>query len=123
MPVKAEPVYCKSAIAAETDLKPEIEKIGAAYADSFNKQDAAGIAALVASGLQVNPAGPSADIGSLYERHVRGRVQPRRDSAPTLLVDADLPDSRNLRATDAMSQHRARCEQNCNAAGQQSAAR
>ena len=45
MPVKAEPVNCKPAIAAKTDLKQEIENIGAAYADGSNKQDAAGMAA------------------------------------------------------------------------------
>ena len=67
MPVKAEPVNCKPAIAAKTDLKQEIENIGAAYADGSNKQDAAGMAALVASGLHVNPAGPRTDIASLYE--------------------------------------------------------
>lgn len=60
--MKAEPVNSKPAIAAETDLKQEIEKIAAAYAHSFNKQDAAGIADLVASGFQVNPVAPGLTI-------------------------------------------------------------
>ena len=43
--------------AAAADLKQEVEKIGSAYAESFNRQDGAGIAALFASGgLHVNPA-------------------------------------------------------------------
>jgi hypothetical protein len=37
LPVKAEPVSCKPAIAAETDLEQEIEKLRAVYADSFNR--------------------------------------------------------------------------------------
>jgi ketosteroid isomerase-like protein len=40
----------------------------AAYAESFNRQDAAGIAARFASGgIHVNPAGPRTDIAQLYE--------------------------------------------------------
>jgi hypothetical protein len=45
------------AVAAEPDqnLKQAITKIASAYAESFNKQDAAGIAALYATGgIQVN---------------------------------------------------------------------
>jgi len=49
-------------------LKQEVENIGSAYAESFNKQDAAGIAALYAAGgTHVNPAGPRTDIAQLYE--------------------------------------------------------
>jgi ketosteroid isomerase-like protein len=49
-------------------LKKEIEGIGTAYADSFNSQDAAGIAALYASGgVHINPAGPRTDIGKFYQ--------------------------------------------------------
>ncbi len=56
------------AIAADADLKQEIEKIGSTYAASFNKQDAAGIAALFApGGVHVNPAGARSDIAQLYE--------------------------------------------------------
>lgn len=58
------------AVAADADqnLKQEVEKIGAAYAESFNKQDGAGIAALFATGgMHVNPAGPRTDIAQLYE--------------------------------------------------------
>ncbi len=35
----------------EDDLKRELEKIGTAYAESFNKQDGAGISGLYANGL------------------------------------------------------------------------
>src|SRR5258707_15294932 len=51
------------ALAADADLKQQVEQIGSAYAESFNKQDAAGIAALYANGgVLVNAAGPHADI-------------------------------------------------------------
>jgi ketosteroid isomerase-like protein len=50
------------------NLKQEVEKVGAAYADSFNRQDGAGIAALYASGgMLVNAAGPRTDIAQFYE--------------------------------------------------------
>ena len=56
------------AVAAEQDLKQEVEKITSAYAESFNKQDAAGIAALYATGgVQVNQAGPTTDVAKRYE--------------------------------------------------------
>jgi ketosteroid isomerase-like protein len=56
------------AIAAEADLKQEVEKLGSAYAESFNKQDAAGIAALYASGgILVNQAGTQSDIAKYYD--------------------------------------------------------
>jgi hypothetical protein len=32
------------ALAADADIKQQVEQIGSAYAESFNKQDAAGIA-------------------------------------------------------------------------------
>jgi hypothetical protein len=41
------------------DIKLELEKIGSACVESFNRQDAAGIAALYADGgMHINPAGP-----------------------------------------------------------------
>ena len=58
------------AFAAEGDekLRAEVVQIGAAYADSFNKQDGAGIAALYASGgVHVGAAGPRSDIAQFYE--------------------------------------------------------
>jgi ketosteroid isomerase-like protein len=56
------------AAAGDENLKQEVAKIGAAYADSFNKQDGAGIAALFASGgVHVNPAGPRTDIADFYQ--------------------------------------------------------
>lgn len=62
--------FTTQAMASDTDpnLKQEVEKIGAAYAESFNKHDAAGIAALFATGgMHVNPAGPRTDIAAFYE--------------------------------------------------------
>jgi ketosteroid isomerase-like protein len=57
-----------SAPVAARDLKQEVEKVSSAYAESFNKQDAAGIAALYAAGgVQVNAAGPRTDIAQAYE--------------------------------------------------------
>ena len=39
-----------------------------AYMESFNRQDAAGIAALYANGgMHINPAGPRTDIEQLYQ--------------------------------------------------------
>ena len=56
------------AAAGDQNVKLEVAKIGAAYADSFNKQDGAGIAALFASGgVHVNPAGPRTDIAEFYQ--------------------------------------------------------
>jgi len=47
-------------------LRQEVEKIGTAYAESFNRQDAAGIAALyVDGGVHIDPAGPRTDIEEL----------------------------------------------------------
>jgi hypothetical protein len=55
-------------LAAHADLRQELEKNGSAYVESFNKQDAAGIAALYAiGGLHVNAAaGPRRDIAEFY---------------------------------------------------------
>jgi len=54
-------------VAGDENLKQEVEKVGAAYADSFNRQDGAGIAALYASGgIIVNATGPHADIAETY---------------------------------------------------------
>src|SRR3977135_1614275 len=56
------------AVAGDENLKQEVEKVGAAYADSFNRQDGAGIAALYASGgMHVNAAGPRTGIAQFYE--------------------------------------------------------
>jgi uncharacterized protein (TIGR02246 family) len=53
--------------ASASDLKQEVEKVGAAYAESFNRQDGEGIAALYASGgMHVNPVGPRTDIAEFY---------------------------------------------------------
>jgi ketosteroid isomerase-like protein len=58
------------AVAADPDqsLKQEVERIGAAYAENFNKQNGAGIAALYATGgMSVNAAGPHTNIAQFYE--------------------------------------------------------
>lgn len=56
------------AAAGDENLKQAVEKIGAAYADSFNKQNGAGIAALYASGgIFVNATGLHTDIAQTYE--------------------------------------------------------
>ena len=54
--------------AADADLKQQAEKIGAAYAENFNKQNSAGIAALYATGgMIVNATGAHTDIAQYYE--------------------------------------------------------
>jgi ketosteroid isomerase-like protein len=56
------------AFADDADLKKQMEQIGSAYTESYNKQDAAGIAALYATGgILVNPAGARMDIAQVYE--------------------------------------------------------
>jgi uncharacterized protein (TIGR02246 family) len=50
------------------DMRKEVEIIALAYVESFNRQDAAGIAALYASGgVHINPAGPRTDIEKFYQ--------------------------------------------------------
>jgi uncharacterized protein (TIGR02246 family) len=57
-----------AAVAADTTVKQEVEKIASAYVDGFNKHDAAAIAALYAKGgMFVNPAGPHPDIEKFVE--------------------------------------------------------
>ena len=61
-------VFAVPAAAADADLKQEVQKIATAYIENFNKQNAAGIAALYATGgLHVNAAGPTTDIAKHYE--------------------------------------------------------
>jgi uncharacterized protein (TIGR02246 family) len=58
------------AATAEPDqnLKQEVTKVASAYMESFNKEDAAGIAALYASGgVLVNAAGMQVDIAKYHE--------------------------------------------------------
>ena len=42
--------FSAPALAADADLKQEVQKVAATYAENFDKQDAAGIAALYATG-------------------------------------------------------------------------
>ena len=52
---------------SDDSLKRALEEVGAAYAESFNRKDAAGIAALyVDGGLHVNEQGPRKDIEQFY---------------------------------------------------------
>ena len=56
------------AVAADNRLKQELAKVSAAYAESFDRQDGAGIAALYArGGIHVTPAGPRTDIAQFFE--------------------------------------------------------
>ncbi|MES5488320.1 nuclear transport factor 2 family protein [Bradyrhizobium sp. INPA03-11B] len=57
-----------AATAGDESLKQQVEKVAAAYADNFNKQNGAGIAALYApDGLVVNATGTHTDIAQTYE--------------------------------------------------------
>jgi ketosteroid isomerase-like protein len=51
------------AIAADANLEQDVKKVGSAYIDAFNKQDAAGVAAFFASGgMLVTRGGQRTDI-------------------------------------------------------------
>jgi ketosteroid isomerase-like protein len=53
---------------ADENLKQVVERLASAYADNFNKQNPAGIAALYANGgVLVTNMGPQADIAKYYE--------------------------------------------------------
>jgi hypothetical protein len=59
------------------DIKEE--GIASAYVESFNRQDAAGIAALCASsGIHIDPAGPQTDIENFYQGFVQVSVIKRQ---------------------------------------------
>ena len=61
-------VFAVPAAAADADLKQQVQKIGVAYAENFDKQNAAGIAALFATGgVFVNPTGPTTDVATREE--------------------------------------------------------
>jgi ketosteroid isomerase-like protein len=56
------------AVAADENLKQVVEKLAAAYADNFNKQNPAGLAALYANGgMLVINTGTITDITKYYE--------------------------------------------------------
>ena len=60
-------------------LKQELVQVSNAYAESFNRQDAAGIAALfVDGGVHVNEAGPRYDIEQLYQAAFKTDRKPTR---------------------------------------------
>ena len=59
-----------SVAAADGDpkLKQQIESINAAYASSFNSQDAAGVAAVFTrDGIYISSAGARTDIANIYQ--------------------------------------------------------
>ncbi|WP_246788073.1 DUF4440 domain-containing protein [Bradyrhizobium sp. CCBAU 53421] len=57
-----------AAPAGDESLKQQFEKVAAVYADNFNKQNGAGIAALYApGGMVVNATGSHTDIAQTYE--------------------------------------------------------
>lgn len=57
-----------SVLAGDENLKQVVEKLAAAYADNFNKQNAAGLAALYATGgVLVTNTGLQTDIAKYYE--------------------------------------------------------
>lgn len=57
-----------SAPVAAADIRQEVDKISAVYAERFNKQDAAGIAALFAKGgMFVNATGPHTDVAQTLQ--------------------------------------------------------
>src|SRR5690349_16901326 len=61
-------IAAMSVPAAAADLKQEVEKNSLAYSENFNKQDAAGIAALYGTGgIEVLPSGPTTDVAKVYE--------------------------------------------------------
>ena len=61
-------LFSVPAVAADVDAKQEAQKIASAYAENFNRQNAAGIAALYANGgMAVNPIGLHTDIAQIYE--------------------------------------------------------
>ena len=70
------------AFADDAALKKEVDQIGTAYVESFNKQDAAGLAALfAANAIVVNPLGPQTDMVKFAEglfkagfNHVEAKV-------------------------------------------------
>jgi uncharacterized protein (TIGR02246 family) len=56
------------AFADDADLKKQVDQIATGYVESFNKQDAAGIAALFATnGIVVYPSGPQTDLVKALE--------------------------------------------------------
>ena len=63
-------VFSAPGLAADADqnLYKEVEKIYAAYAENFNQQNSAGIAALYATGgMAVNATGLHTDIAQVYD--------------------------------------------------------
>src|SRR5262245_19674703 len=60
--------FSAPAFADDADLKKQVDQIGTAYVESFNKQDVAGIAALFATNaIVVNPLGAQTDIVKFVE--------------------------------------------------------
>jgi ketosteroid isomerase-like protein len=61
-------VFAVPATAADADLKQQVQKLGVAFVENFNKQNSAGVAALFATGgVRVNPTGPTTDVAKREE--------------------------------------------------------
>ena len=61
-------VIAPSAFADDADLKKQVHQIASLCVEIFNKQDAAGVAALFAtSAIVVNPSGPQTDVVKFAE--------------------------------------------------------
>ena len=75
-----------------SDIKTDLEKTALAYRESFSRQDAAGIAALYASGgIHMNPTGPTTDVEGLYTTIFKAgfnRMESNIDEAWSLGPDA-----------------------------------
>ena len=60
-------VIAKATGANMNDIKVDLEETALAYRESFNRQDAAGIAGLYTrGGIHMNPTGPTMDVEGLY---------------------------------------------------------
>ncbi|WP_147157494.1 hypothetical protein [Reyranella soli] len=82
------------ALAQDADVKNQLDQFVSAYVKSFNKQDAAGLGALYATGgILVNPTGPQPDPVKYYEGAFKAgmnRVEVSVDQAWPLGSDAAL---------------------------------
>jgi uncharacterized protein (TIGR02246 family) len=94
-------LFSTSAIAAEPDVKQEIEKVVATYSDHFSKKDAAAIATLFTKeGFVVNPAGVHPDVAKYYETAFSNgfdkldsrvtRVSPMADGTALVVGEANV---------------------------------
>ena len=61
-------IIAPSPFAGDADLKKQVDQIASLYVEIFNKQDAAGVAALFATNaIVVNPSGPQTGVVKFAE--------------------------------------------------------